>query len=39
MQPSEYSCKWEEISAESDFNPDEGGKPVVFCRHPDGNGF
>ena len=29
MQPDEYSCKWADIDVGSEFNPDEGGQPVV----------
>lgn len=39
MDFKEYTCKSEEICVESEFDPDEGDRPVVLCHHPQGTGF
>ena len=39
MEREEYACRWEELSLESECDPDEGGRPVVLCHHPESTGF
>lgn len=38
-EKTEYSCRWDELVVESEFNPDKGGKPVMLCHHPEGSEF